>query len=221
MEHTTHVIVIPYPAQGHVIPLMELAQQLVKNGIKVTFINTEVNHELVTATCSEKGLMQMVLIPDGLEPWEDRSDLAKLAESMVQTMPRKLTTFWPASTATLAYMLSFQKLIDGGIIDDCGVPLNDRMIHLSPSMPPVKPSNLSWACIGDVSTKKIIFDATIEVGKAATVAEWILCNSSDHLKPAAFTHFPQLSPIGPLLASNRLAEQAAKQATFGKKTRPA
>ncbi|PWA73326.1 UDP-glucuronosyl/UDP-glucosyltransferase [Artemisia annua] len=246
MEHTTHVIVIPYPAQGHVIPLMELAQQLVQNGVKVTFINTEVNHKLVTATWSEKGLMQMVSIPDGLEPWEDRSDLAKLAESIVQIMPGKLeelinkinkdddnkatcvladncmgwsmhvaekmgirrATFWPASAATLASFLSFQKLIDDGVIDDCGVPLNDKMIHLSPSMPPIKPSNLTWACIGDLATTKIIFEVSTEAVKAATMAEWILCNSSDHLEPAAFTLFPQLSPIGPLLASNRLAEQA-------------
>nr|GEY43716.1 UDP-glycosyltransferase 83A1-like [Tanacetum cinerariifolium] len=225
---------------------MELAQHLVKNGVKVTFLNTEVIHKLVTTTWSEKGLMQMASIPDGLEPWEDRSDLAKVAKSIVQTMPGKLeelinkinkeddskvtcvladismgwsmhvaekmgirrATFWPASVATLVSVLSFQKLIDDESIDDCGVPLNDKMIHLSPSMPPINPSNLSWACIGDLATTKILFEVCTEGAKAATMAEWILCNSNDHLEPEAFTHFPQLSPIGPLLASNRLAEQA-------------
>lgn len=82
------------------------------------------------------------------------------------------------------------------------------MIQLSPTMPPIKPSNLSWACIGDSDTTKIIFDVTVEAVKAASMSEWILCNSSDHLEPAAFSHFPKLSPIGPLLASNRLADQA-------------
>ncbi|KAC9242325.1 hypothetical protein E3N88_46144 [Mikania micrantha] len=35
-------------------------------------------------------MMQMVQIPDGLEPWEDRSDIGKLTLSIMQTMPRKL-----------------------------------------------------------------------------------------------------------------------------------
>lgn len=158
MENTTHVVVIPYPAQGHVIPLMELAQNLVKNGVKVTFVNTEVIQKMVSTTLLEKDLMQMVSIPDGLEPWEDRNNLAKLSESIVQTMPEKLeelidtinkdddtkvscvladncmgwsmqvaekmgirkATFWPASVVTMATMLSFEKLIDDGFINETG-----------------------------------------------------------------------------------------------------
>lgn len=89
-----HVIVIPYPAQGHVIPMMELSQRLVNEGVRVTFVNTEVNHKLVTSTWTEqdsfKGLMDMVSITDGLDSWEDRSDLGKLTESIMKTMPGKL-----------------------------------------------------------------------------------------------------------------------------------
>ncbi|KAI3665836.1 hypothetical protein L6452_44471 [Arctium lappa] len=89
-----HVLVIPYPAQGHVMPTMELAQRLVKKGIKVTFVNTEVNHKLVTSNWLDRdgfgGLMQMVSIPDGLEPWEDRTELCKLTTSILQSMAGKL-----------------------------------------------------------------------------------------------------------------------------------
>ncbi|KAL8234034.1 hypothetical protein R6Q59_020134 [Mikania micrantha] len=35
-----HVLLIPYPAQGHVTSLMEAAQCLTSNGLKVTFVNT-------------------------------------------------------------------------------------------------------------------------------------------------------------------------------------
>ncbi|KAJ0620342.1 putative 7-deoxyloganetin glucosyltransferase [Helianthus annuus] len=74
-----HVLVIPYPAQGHVIPLMEAARCLTSNGLKVTFVNTEFTHKRVlTSAHSEidcpSGLMQMVSIPDGLEPGNDRND---------------------------------------------------------------------------------------------------------------------------------------------------
>ncbi|KAJ9540652.1 hypothetical protein OSB04_027158 [Centaurea solstitialis] len=246
----THVVVIPYPAQGHVIPLMEFAQHLIKHGIKVTFINTEVTDKLVTSTWSEKDdfsdLMQMVSIPDGMEPWEDRNDLGNQMEAIFRSMPAKLeeliktinkeddckvtcviadncmgwailvaekmgirrASFWPASALTLASMLSFQKLIDDGIINHSGVPLNNNTTQLSPTMPPIKPANLWWACIGDLATTKKCFQVIPEAAKAATMTEWILCNTSHHLESATFSHFPQVSSIGPLLASNRLAKQA-------------
>ncbi|KAM0058258.1 putative trans-zeatin O-beta-D-glucosyltransferase [Helianthus debilis subsp. tardiflorus] len=157
-----HVVVIPFPAQSHVIATMELSQRLLQQGIRVTFVNTDFNHKLVTRNWLDKesfgDMMQMISIPDGLEPWEDRSDLCKLILSIMQTMPHKLeelietinkeesskvscviaddcmgwaikvakkmgirrAAFWPASVATLASMLSFQKLIDDGIINEKG-----------------------------------------------------------------------------------------------------
>ncbi|KAK9052478.1 hypothetical protein SSX86_029107 [Deinandra increscens subsp. villosa] len=205
-----HVLVIPYPAQGHVIPTIELSRRLVEQGIKVTFVNTEVNHELVTSNWldSKDGfgdLMQMISIPDGLEPWEDRSDICKLTLSILQTMPSKLeelietinkednstqvscviadacmgwaikvakkmgisgAAFWPASVATLASILSFQKLIDDGFINNKGVPLKDQAIQLSKTMPPIKPQNLGWAGFLDVATIEAFFQNPV----SATVA---------------------------------------------------
>ncbi|KAK1438919.1 hypothetical protein QVD17_04732 [Tagetes erecta] len=244
-----HVLVIPYPAQGHVIPTMELAQRLVEQGVKVTFINTEVNHKLVTSNCLDKDgfgdLIQMVSIPDGLEPWEDRSDIGKLTLSIIQTMPAKLqklietinkkedskvtcviaddcmgwairvankmgintAAFWPASVATLASMLSFQKLIDDGIINKNGVPLKDHTIQLSETMPPIKSKNLGWVCFLDTATIEASFHIVKEAEEASRLTEWFICNSTTELEAAAFGMYPQLLPIGPLLASNRLADQ--------------
>ncbi|XP_073136801.1 UDP-glycosyltransferase 83A1-like [Henckelia pumila] len=90
-----HVLVLPYPAQGHVIPLMELSQCLANNGIKVTFVNTEFCHRRVVESMSKKGnhmheAIDLVSIPDGLEPWDDRSDLGKLTETLVKEMPGNL-----------------------------------------------------------------------------------------------------------------------------------
>ncbi|KAI3824088.1 hypothetical protein L1987_05536 [Smallanthus sonchifolius] len=127
--------------------------------------------------------MQMVSIPDGLEPWEDRSDVCKLALSILQTMPDKLeqlieminkeesnkiscviadacmgwtirlakkmgirsAAFWSSPVATLASVLCIPKLIEDGIINENGIPLNEQIIQLSETMPPIKPKNLVWA----------------------------------------------------------------------------
>ncbi|GJZ66252.1 hypothetical protein Tco_0622948 [Tanacetum coccineum] len=91
---SNHVLVVPYPAQGHVIPLMDAAQRFTRKGLKVTFVNTEDSHKRVINACSQKDylrdMMQMVAIPDGMEPWEDRNDLGQLTETMFRVMPDKL-----------------------------------------------------------------------------------------------------------------------------------
>lgn len=88
-----HILAIAYPAQGHVIPLMELVLCLSKHGVKITFVNTESIHKRVISAFSVEdhvGVINFVSIPDGMEPWEDRNDLGRLTETMTQVMPGKL-----------------------------------------------------------------------------------------------------------------------------------
>ncbi|CAH1413197.1 unnamed protein product [Lactuca virosa] len=103
--------------------------------------------------------------------------------------------------------MSFQKLIDDGIINNNGIPINDQMIQLSENMPPLKSTNLPWTCFEDLGTVKAFFQVVVEAVEAASLTEWFLCNSTTELEPAAFSLYPQLLPIGPLLASNRHADQ--------------
>lgn len=85
---------MPYPAQGHVLPMMEFSQRLIKHGFIVTFVNTEYNHKRVVNALAEKNYLgdqiHLVSIPDGLDPWEDRTDLGKLSEAIFRVMPGKL-----------------------------------------------------------------------------------------------------------------------------------
>ncbi|PWA42738.1 UDP-glucuronosyl/UDP-glucosyltransferase [Artemisia annua] len=247
-----HVLIVSSPAQGHVIPTMELAQRLIEQGVKVTFINTEATHKVMTKNWSKKDgyedLMQMVSIPDGLEPWEDRNDWGKLIKSIPQSMHNKLeelietinkeennkitcviadgcmgwplrvankmgirrAAFWPASTATLSTVMSYRKLIDDGFINSNGTPRTSEMIRLSKTMPPIKPENLIWACVGDLATTEVYFQLTQDNVEISKMTEWYVCNSSIELEPGAFSLFPQFLPIGPLLASNRLANQVGQ-----------
>ncbi|KAL2461502.1 UDP-glycosyltransferase 83A1 [Abeliophyllum distichum] len=89
-----HVLLMPYPAQGHVIPLMELALNLAKHGFKVTFVNTEFIHERVInalpGTDNVQEVVQMVSLPDGLESSDNRSEIRKLSESILDVIPGEL-----------------------------------------------------------------------------------------------------------------------------------
>ncbi|KAK6117420.1 hypothetical protein DH2020_048829 [Rehmannia glutinosa] len=62
--------------------------------IKVTFVNTEFNHEKVVKSLSDSDnvteVVNMVSIKDGMEPWDDRNDFGKLTEAMDRVMPGEL-----------------------------------------------------------------------------------------------------------------------------------
>ncbi|RDX68479.1 UDP-glycosyltransferase 83A1, partial [Mucuna pruriens] len=91
------VLALPYPAQGHVIPMMTFSQKLVENGCKVIFVNTEFDHKRVVSSMVEQqhslddeSLLKLVSIPDGLGPDDDRNDQGKLCEAIPNTMPAML-----------------------------------------------------------------------------------------------------------------------------------
>ena len=83
-----HVLVIPYPAQGHVSPLMKLAHRISDHGIKVTFVTTESIHARLMAAMPDKdeelSQMQLVSIPD---PWVNKKDLVHVTNSILTVMP--------------------------------------------------------------------------------------------------------------------------------------
>eukprot|EP00257_Ricinus_communis_P019901 XP_015579013.1 UDP-glycosyltransferase 83A1 [Ricinus communis] len=89
-----HILVIPYPAQGHIIPLMVLSQCLARNGFRITFVNSESNHQLIkNASASNDYLdnqIHLVSIPDGLQSSEDRNKPGKSSEAILRVMPGKV-----------------------------------------------------------------------------------------------------------------------------------
>ena len=90
------MLVLPFPAQGHVKPLMIFSQKLSQNGFKITFVNTDFIHKKVLDAMSgddqtgSKNNVDLVSIPDGLGPEEDRNEFGALSKALLETMPGKL-----------------------------------------------------------------------------------------------------------------------------------
>ncbi|KAF8411200.1 hypothetical protein HHK36_003744 [Tetracentron sinense] len=83
-----HAVCIPYPAQGHINPMLKLAKLLHYKGFHITFVNTEFNHQRLLKSRgpdSLKGLhnFQFHTIPDGLPPSDvdATQDIPSLCES--------------------------------------------------------------------------------------------------------------------------------------------
>ncbi|XP_021900789.1 7-deoxyloganetin glucosyltransferase-like [Carica papaya] len=87
-----HAVCIPYPAQGHINPMLKLAKLLHSYGFHVTFVNTEFNHNRLLKTRAPNsfdGLPSFCFqtIPDGLPPTDvdATQDIPSLCESTRKT----------------------------------------------------------------------------------------------------------------------------------------
>uniref|UniRef100_M8BN37 Cytokinin-O-glucosyltransferase 2 n=1 Tax=Aegilops tauschii TaxID=37682 RepID=M8BN37_AEGTA len=91
-----HAVMIPYPAQGHVTPMLKLAKLLHAKGFHVTFVNNEFNHRRLLRSQSAdtlRGLpgFRFAAIADGLPPSdrEATQDIPALCYSTMTTcLPR-------------------------------------------------------------------------------------------------------------------------------------
>ncbi|KAF5182561.1 Udp-glycosyltransferase 83a1 [Thalictrum thalictroides] len=88
-----HVLVIPSPGQGHVMPLMRFSYCLVDRGFKVTFVNIEFIHARLIDSLPENGIeldhIHLVSIPDGLTP-KEREDPNNLHSAASSKLPAEL-----------------------------------------------------------------------------------------------------------------------------------
>ncbi|XVE93138.1 hypothetical protein REPUB_Repub01dG0164300 [Reevesia pubescens] len=89
MTWKPHAVCIPFPAQGHINPMLKLAKILYHKGFHITFVNTEYNHQRLLKSRGPNSLdgfphFCFETIPDGL-PQSDADatqDIPSLLESL-------------------------------------------------------------------------------------------------------------------------------------------
>ncbi|KQK16184.1 7-deoxyloganetic acid glucosyltransferase [Brachypodium distachyon] len=82
-----HVLVFPWPLQGHINSMLPFAVALAGAGVHVTFLHTEPNLRRAAATASPAARLRFMSVPDGLPDDHPRSvgDLTELAMSLNTT----------------------------------------------------------------------------------------------------------------------------------------
>ncbi|WJX70600.1 7-deoxyloganetin glucosyltransferase [Trifolium repens] len=88
-EKKPHAVLIPYPVQGHINPLIKLAKFLHLIGFYITFVNTEYNHKRLLKSKGPKAFDGLIdfsfeTIPDGLTPTDGdvSQDITALCKSI-------------------------------------------------------------------------------------------------------------------------------------------
>jgi hypothetical protein len=86
-----HVVLIPYPVQGHINPLFKLAKLLHLRGFHITFVNTEYNHKRLLKSRGPNSLDGFIdfnfeTIPDGLTPMDGDGDVTQDIPSLCQSI---------------------------------------------------------------------------------------------------------------------------------------
>ncbi|XP_058754700.1 7-deoxyloganetin glucosyltransferase-like [Vicia villosa] len=92
-QNKPHVVCVPFPAQGHINPMLKLAKLLhFKGGFHVTFVNTEYNHKRLLKSRGPNSLnglssFHFETIPDGLPESDEETtqDVPSLCDSTRKT----------------------------------------------------------------------------------------------------------------------------------------
>ncbi|GLJ36761.1 hypothetical protein SUGI_0740480 [Cryptomeria japonica] len=106
-----HVLVFPFPAQGHMIPLLDLSLSLASRGLALTLLTTPRNETLLHplfSTASSQGLqIQSLILP--LPPTQGIPPDANIAQIPLQLMPLLIYSFQGLADS-MEHWLLHQKL---------------------------------------------------------------------------------------------------------------
>ncbi|KAB2617060.1 hypothetical protein D8674_012929 [Pyrus ussuriensis x Pyrus communis] len=85
-----HAVCIPFPAQGHINPMLKLAKLLHYKGFHITFVNTEFIHQRLLKSQGPNSLngfptFRFETIPDGLPPTDVSVSAAQHMPSLCQS----------------------------------------------------------------------------------------------------------------------------------------
>ncbi|RDX89719.1 UDP-glycosyltransferase 83A1, partial [Mucuna pruriens] len=184
------VLVLPFPGQGHVNPMMTFSEKLVEHGCKVIFVNSEFNHKRVLSSMVEQQ-----------HSLDDESLLSP-----------KGAIFCPMAATMFALFCNLDKLLEDGIINSQGLLLTtEKTIQLSPNMPEMDPRSFFWL---NMPGTKDGFNL-MHVTQTLNLTEWWLCNTTCELEPEVLNFVLKILLIGPLLRNYDLDNTNAIARSLG------
>ncbi|KAM0850745.1 hypothetical protein ACQ4PT_052874 [Festuca glaucescens] len=210
-----HVLVFPWPLQGHINSMLHFAAGLLGAGLHVSFVHTEHNLRRVDrAKAAASPRLRLVSVPDGLPDDHPRSvdDLKDLAKSL-------MTTGTVPYRALLASMLSAGSRAVDAVAADGGFPplscvVADGLLPFANDIAeelgvPALAFRTASACsvLAYLSVPKLMELGAVPIPVGADLdepARALICNSPASLEGSALAHIARLMrdvfAIGPIHA---------------------
>ncbi|GKV15286.1 hypothetical protein SLEP1_g26084 [Rubroshorea leprosula] len=99
------IVLVPYPAQGHVTPMLKFGLAMLSRGFQPIMVTPEFIHRRLIATSTDTNGIQLMSIPDGLDlGGAGAPDFFAIEKAMEEVMPSHLER------------LLFQEDEDGGVV---------------------------------------------------------------------------------------------------------
>lgn len=109
IAYKAHCLVLPFPCQGHINPMLQFAKLLAHKGVKVTLVTTRYIHKTMYGSASSCIALDLETISDGY-------DEAGRGKASIDAY---LESFWKEGSKTLAELL--EKLSSSGPPVECVV----------------------------------------------------------------------------------------------------
>ncbi|XP_051126485.1 UDP glycosyltransferase 9-like [Andrographis paniculata] len=102
-EKKPHVLVFPYPAQGHINPALSLAKCLASKGLRITLITTtRVRRSATVSMSAWDSMISIVDIGDGSDEAEESDTMDKNLKHLQAALSKNLTEFLDSSRCSAA-----------------------------------------------------------------------------------------------------------------------
>nr|CAD1823127.1 unnamed protein product [Ananas comosus var. bracteatus] len=192
-----HVLLIAFPGQGHVNPVLRLARRLAAKGLLVTFTSTsDIGARLLSSSSDVSPLPNFRFDFLSDQPSGPLAALDDLMRHLASAGPPSLAALLRRQTSCAVFSAYYHYHHRLAVF-----PLSDSDPPVSlPGLPPLSAADVP-SFLHPSNPYKLLTDAILASFGNLGKARWVLANSFNELEHdaiAAFSSLRPLTPVGPL-----------------------
>nr|BAG80534.1 putative glycosyltransferase [Lycium barbarum] len=241
IPNKSHVLVLPFPVQGHINPMVQFSKRLASRGVKVTLITID---SISKSMPMESNSIKIESIPHNDSPPDSYDNFLEwfhvlVSKNLTQIVEKLYDLEYPVkvivydSITTWAIDLAHQLGLKGAAFFTQSCSLSVIYYHMDPekeskvsfegsavclpSLPLLEKQDLpSFVCQSDLypSLAKLVFSRNINFKKA----DWLLFNSFDVLEKEVINWLRsqyRIKTIGPIIPSMYLDKRLKDDKEYG------
>lgn len=227
-----HIILFPFPSQGHINPLLQFSKRLIPNGIKVTLLTILYVSENLNLQGTYSNSVTIEVISDGSENRQDTDTMRQTLDRFREKMSKNLENYLQKAMnspnpprfilydSTMPWVLEVAKAFGLArapfYTQSCALnSINYHVLHGQltlppesptislPSMPLLSPNDLPAYDYDPASTETIIEFLTSQYSNIQD-ADLLFCNTFDKLEGEVCIAFELLMNSHPLFDRNEI-----------------